>query len=178
VRTFLIRHPKPAIAEGICYGRSDIGLAEDAAERAAALRPLLPSNAPLWSSPLRRCLELARALHPEPVIDARLVEMNFGAWELRRWDDIPRHEIDAWAADPGGFAPPGGESPGVMRLRVAASLRELPEVAVVVAHGGVLRACAAELAGIEEWHTLQFHFGSLSLIEDGRLVWQNSVHAI
>jgi alpha-ribazole phosphatase len=177
VRTFLIRHPKPDIDTGICYGRSDLGLAEDPVARAKALCPLLPVDAPLWSSPLRRCLALARALRAEPVIDERLAEMNFGAWEMRRWDDIPRHEIDAWAADPLGFAPPDGESPNQLRARVATLLRELPDTAVLVAHSGVLRACAAELAGVAEWHTLHFGYGSLSLIEDGELVWHNVDHA-
>jgi alpha-ribazole phosphatase len=173
VRAFLIRHPKPDIDAGICYGRSDLGLAEDAAERAEALRDLLPPGAPLYTSPLRRCLELALALHAEPAIDARLMEMHFGDWEMRRWDDIPRHELDAWAADPVGYAPPGGESPAAMRKRVAALLAELPEVAVLVAHGGVLRACVAELTGAADWHALHFDYGSVSLIEDGRIIWKN-----
>lgn len=177
MRTFLIRHPKPAIAEGVCYGRSDIGLAESAIERANALRPLLPTDAPLYTSPLRRCLELAQALHTVPLVDSRLMEMRFGAWEMRRWDDIPRHEIDAWAADPLDFAPPGGESPNELRARVATLLRELSDTAVLVAHGGVLRACMSELAGVPEWHTLRFDYGAVTLIEDGRLVWQNRRHA-
>jgi alpha-ribazole phosphatase len=176
VRTFLIRHPKPAVAAGVCYGRSDLGLADDPVACAATLRALLPAGAPLWSSPLRRCLELARALHADPVIDERLAEMNFGAWEMLRWDDIPRRELDAWAGDPVGFAPPGGESALAMRARVVAVLRELPDTAVVIAHGGVLRACVAELAGIGEWHTLRFDYGTVSLIEDGRLVWHNAGH--
>jgi alpha-ribazole phosphatase len=178
VQLYLIRHPKPAIEAGICYGRSDLGLAEDAVERAEALRALLPNDAPLYSSPLRRCLELAQALHPSPVVDARLLEMHFGAWEMRRWDGIPRAELDAWAADPIGFAPPGGESAAGMRTRVASLLAELPEVAVVVAHGGVLRACAAELAGSANWHALHFDYGAASLIENGKLVWHNRCDAI
>lgn len=177
MRTFLIRHPKPAIDAGICYGRSDLGLAEDAAERAEALRDLLPLDAPLYTSPLRRCLELALALHAGPAIDARLMEMHFGDWEMRRWDDIPRHQLDAWAADPVGYAPPGGESPAAMRARVASLLAELPEVAVLVAHGGVLRACMAELTGMGDWHAQHFDYGTASLIENGRLVWQNRRHA-
>ncbi len=169
MRLYLIRHPKPAIDTGVCYGRSDIGLAEDPIICAESLQALLPADAPLYSSPLRRCLELARALHEQPVIDERLVEMDFGAWELQRWDDIPRDEIDAWAADPVGFTPPGGESATALRARVATFLRELSGTAVVVAHGGVLRACVAELSAIDDWHTLHFDYGSVSLIEDGRL---------
>lgn len=173
MRLYLIRHPKPDIDTGICYGRSDLGLAEDAGERADALRALLPADAPLWSSPLRRCIELALALHAKPVVDERLMEMDFGNWEMRRWDDIPRHQLDAWAADPVGYAPPGGESPAAMRTRVASLLPELPEVAVLVAHGGVLRACVAELTGAADWHELHFDYGSATLIEDGRLIWKN-----
>ena len=178
MQLFLIRHPRPDIDTGICYGRSDIGIAEDPVTCAAALAPLLPHEAPLWSSPLRRCLELARALHPSPRIDDRLLEMDFGAWELQRWDDIPRTEIDAWAADPLGYTPPGGESPHALRMRVAAMLHELPEVAILVAHGGVLRACAAELAGSADWQQLHFDYGAASLIENGRLIWKNRRHAV
>lgn len=177
MRLWLIRHPRSDIAPGICYGRSDIALAEDAAERAAALRDLLPDAAPIYSSPLQRCLQLARMLHADPIVDARLMEMHFGEWEMRRWDDIPRPQIDAWASDPVGFAPPGGESPAAVRARVTALLRELPEVAVLVTHGGVLRACVAELTGMADWHALSFDYGSVSLIESGRLVWQNRRHA-
>jgi alpha-ribazole phosphatase len=177
VRLYLIRHPQPAIAAGICYGHSDIGSAEDSHECACALRPLLPDNAPLYTSPLRRCLDLAQALNPAPIIDARLVEMNFGAWEMQRWDDIPRSELDAWAADPINFTPPRGESASALRLRVTALLRELPEVAVLVTHGGVLRACTAELTGAADWHQLHFGYGSVSLIENGRLIWKNRRHA-
>ena len=56
-------------------------------------------------------------LHPMPKIDDRLAEMNFGDWEGRPWDSIPRLEIDAWAADVAGYAPPGGESPRDLQRR-------------------------------------------------------------
>ena len=49
---FLIRHPEPDVPEGICYGRSDIGLAEDAAVSAARLRGIVPAGIPVYTSPL------------------------------------------------------------------------------------------------------------------------------
>ena len=75
--------------------------------------------------------------------------MNFGAWEGRRWDDIPRYELDAWAADVEGYAPPGGESPRQMRQRVVDFLATLavPE-ALVVTHAGVMRLVHAQVTGI------------------------------
>ena len=32
-------------------------------------------------------------------VDSRLAEMHFGQWEGVAWNDIPRHELDAWAAN-------------------------------------------------------------------------------
>lgn len=139
----LIRHPPPSIAPGICYGRLDVS-AEIPAAAIAALRAQLPSGLPVYSSPLRRCLDLAHRLHPAPVVDARLAEMDFGAWEGRSWDAIPRAELDAWAADIAGYAPPGGESPLQLQARVLDFVAGLsvPE-AVLVTHAGVIRMLLA-----------------------------------
>ena len=98
MRLHLVRHPKPLIESGICYGWLDCP-AEDARSVAGMLLAELPCGLPVWSSPLRRCRELAAYLHARPMIDDRLAEMHFGAWVGQRWDDIPRAELDAWAAD-------------------------------------------------------------------------------
>ena len=124
MRVFLIRHPPPAVAAGTCYGASDVDLAGDALDCAAHLRNRLPAHIPLYSSPLLRCRKLAEALHDAPKCDARLREMDFGAWELRPWNEIPRAQIDAWAAAPMTYVPPGGESVVALRARVAAFLDE------------------------------------------------------
>ena len=91
---YLIRHPRPLIAPGVCYGRLDVA-AEDPLPIAAALRALLPAGAPVWSSPLQRCRLLAGHLRPQPRLDERLQEIDFGDWEGQAWDDIPRQEINA-----------------------------------------------------------------------------------
>jgi len=182
VRLYLIRHPLPDVAPGICYGRTDLGLAEDAAAVAARLRAHLPTEAPLYSSPLQRCRLLAQALHPAPSFDARLVEMDFGAWEMRAWQDIDRAALDAWAADPGGFAPPGGESPRQMWQRVAefheALLATGAAEAVLVVHSGVIKALCGLRLGLPdaEWMKLCFAYGSVALIEGERCVWKDAGH--
>jgi len=179
VQLYLIRHPRPAVAQGLCYGRSDLALAEDASIAASALRFLLPENLPLFSSPLTRCRLLAEALHSAPQFDARLQELDFGDWELRTWDAIGRVALDAWAAQPLDFAPPGGESVAALRLRVADFLAELARTnlpsAVLVTHAGVMKACAAELLRLStaDWFGMQFEFGAVSLIKAGCLVWHN-----
>jgi alpha-ribazole phosphatase len=158
----LIRHPRPLVDDGICYGQLDLA-GENPAAAAAQLRNQLPPGLPVWSSPLRRCAELAAALHTQPFFDHRLAEMNFGNWEGRRWDCIPRHEIDAWAADVAGYVVPGGESALKVQQRAldfVAGLR-VPE-AVIVTHAGVLRVLLAHWQGLpdERWCELGFAYGS------------------
>lgn len=176
MRLWLIRHPPPAVAPGTCYGATDLVLADDPARHAAALRGLLPPGVPFYSSPLLRCRLLAEQLHPRPIFDARIREIDFGAWEMQPWDSLDRSLLDAWAADPFHFVPPGGEAVAALRARVAAFLAELPDEAadvILVAHAGVIKACAAVLAGEEDWFSLRFDYGKVSLIEDGKLVWTN-----
>lgn len=178
MRLFLIRHPQPDVAAGTCYGRTDLPLAADPTLCAESLRGLLPTAAPLFSSPLTRCRQLAEELHPTPFFDDRLLELDFGDWEMQAWDAIDRAALDAWAADPLNFVPPGGEAVASLRLRVVDFLMQLPEEAVLVAHAGVMKVCAAELAGVapDEWFGMRFDYGTATLIEDGHLVWQNRAH--
>jgi alpha-ribazole phosphatase len=163
----MIRHPRPAADPGVCYGHSDIDLAEDALACAARLRDALPAAIPLFSSPLRRCRLLAEALHAAPVFDERLREMHFGSWEMRAWSEIPRAELDAWAAAPLAYAPPGGESVAVLRARVSAFLAERDEDFAMVAHAGVMKVLAGQVQGLvaEQWFQLRFACGELTLLE-------------
>jgi alpha-ribazole phosphatase len=142
----LIRHPPLAIASGICYGRSDIAIADPASLEpiAAQVRHI---HGTIWTSPLRRCRVLADAIGRNRA-DARLIEMDFGAWDGVPWDDIPRDALDEWAADPLAFAPPGGETGAALVDRVTAFRDALPPGDhIVVAHGGPLKVLAALLRG-------------------------------
>lgn len=164
MQILLIRHPPPAVAAGVCYGRLDLpALAVEAT--AAALRPQLPPDLPLWTSPLQRCRVLAAALHPAPQVDARLAEIDFGTWEGRRWDEIGAAALDAWAADLLHHAPPGGESAAALQARVVACLDALAAAGhaagIVVTHAGVMRAAVGHARGmtIESWSQLAFAHG-------------------
>lgn len=163
MQVFLIRHPRPIVGPGICYGRLDVDC-HGAAAVASALKPLLPRGTPVFSSPLRRARQLAEALSPNVMVDERLSEIDFGEWEGRRWDDIDRKQLDAWAGDVLGFTPPGGESVAALQRRAldfAASL-EQSDVAIVT-HAGVMRALVGHWRGlpVAEWSQLTFEFGGL-----------------
>lgn len=157
MRLILIRHPQPDVAPGVCYGRTDLAVAPEQLEQAvAALLPLVPVGRPLFSSPLRRCASLAARLAPTPVFDARLMEMDFGAWEMQSWDSIPRAGVDAWTADLANYRPGDGESVLQMAERVAAFYGDLQRQldashdgeAIVVCHAGTMRLLAARHAGL------------------------------
>jgi alpha-ribazole phosphatase len=156
MRLILIRHPQPDVAPGVCYGRTDLAVMPVQLELAlAALLPTLPAGLPVYASPLQRCALLAARLAPDPVYDERLVEMDFGAWEMQRWDAVPRAEVDAWAADLANYRPGGGESVLHMAQRIAAFYadlqRQLDEEngqAIVVCHAGTMRLLSACHAGL------------------------------
>ena len=179
MRIYLVRHPEPNVAAGICYGQTDLELARGIATSVAGLRGLLPADAALYSSPLRRCRDLANALYLMPVFDERLQEIHFGEWEMQPWDDIDRTALDAWASAPLDHAPPGGESVAALYERVAEVIRERspahPDSLVLITHAGVMKVCCGLLLELpqEEWLALRFDYGSVSLIEDGELVWHN-----
>jgi alpha-ribazole phosphatase len=180
MKLWLVRHARPLVEPGVCYGASDIPADAVATRNCAALfAPLVPTGLTLWSSPLQRCTQLAQALlvlRPDLTlnIDARLSEMDFGRWEGVRWDDIPRAAFDDWTAnfDVARFG--GRESVNELLQRVAAVRAEVlarGQDAVWVTHAGVLRAMALldqgltalsqapqwpqEVAGWGEWQALE-----------------------
>jgi len=156
----LLRHTRPAVAEGTCYGRSDLDLAPDFDEALAAILRDLPEVARIVTSPLRRCRRLAEAIAADRALpltaDARLAELDFGRWEGLAWAAIPRAELDAWAADFHGARPHGGESVAMLAARVGAALADTaasrPPV-LWVAHSGIARAAAALTGRAAGWDT-------------------------
>jgi alpha-ribazole phosphatase len=80
---------------------------------------------------------------------------------------IPRHELDAWAADVVGYAPPGGESPLSLQQRALDFVAELnvPE-AIIVTHAGVIRTLLAHWQGLPpaRWTRKDFAYGSCTRV--------------
>jgi len=129
-RLVLLRHGETALtAERRYSGRGDVPLtarglaqAKAAAARAAGLADRITA---VVTSPLARCVataeEVAAAAGGAPVVvEADLVECDFGEWEgltfgevRRRWPEA----LDAWLAST-SVAPPGGESFEAVTARV------------------------------------------------------------
>jgi len=147
---YVIRHTAVAVESGICYGQSDVALAETFKAEAEAVVGKIPplQGCAVYSSPLSRCRKLADVLAADPVIDdARLLEMHFGHWELCRWDDLHDENVMRWMDDFVEQRCVGGESYRDLFLRVRDFWNELvdstAQTAVIVTHSGVIRALTA-----------------------------------
>jgi alpha-ribazole phosphatase len=147
MRVCLIRHTRPLIERGICYGRLDIPLDPTGQSymEELATAGILENSKRVWTSPARRCQgladEIARNLSIPKVIDHRLQELDFGAWEGKTWNDVARSDLDDWAANPETFRPPGGESGAELVARCRSFFEEVHRTGddcAVVSHGGPL----------------------------------------
>jgi alpha-ribazole phosphatase len=155
MRLWLVRHPRPDVVAGLCYGATDVPIVDAHLEALLGELPgRLPRGADLYSSPLTRCLRLAVGLERHgfgPVrTDPRLREMDFGHWEGRTWSEVPRTQIDAWRDDIVGYRPPGGESVAALADRGQAFVRALPagRDAILVTHSGVMQTLLRTLRGL------------------------------
>jgi broad specificity phosphatase PhoE len=149
----LVRHAEPeGDAHGRVYGSLDVGLSDAGRGHALRLAESLGrfDFTAVYTSPRRRALETAEPIAAlrrlAPVVEPDLREIDFGALEGRRYDEIERSEPElfrAWMETPTAVRFPGGESFDDLRaraLRALDSIRRRQPAAVVVTHGGVVRA--------------------------------------
>jgi alpha-ribazole phosphatase len=147
------RHPPAVGASGRCIGQTDLPVDPRKARRLAhQIRAAARCHGlarEVWVSPLQRSRDVGRVLAGWAYrvhVDARLMELNFGAWDGRPWAQIAWGEVEAWQADllhhaPGGVAE--GESLARLAQRVLAFVQEAQAAGsprLVVTHGGWLNA--------------------------------------
>ena len=157
----MVRHAVTAWNEaGRIQGRTDVPLGGRGRRMLAGRRlPARFGSHRVHSSPLSRAVETAALLGlAAPVLDARLMEMDWGEWEGRTRASIaasdPRTVARAEASGP-DFRPPGGESPREVQARVldwARSVARARSDVVAVTHKGVVKAtlglaCGWDLTG-------------------------------
>jgi alpha-ribazole phosphatase len=130
-------------------------LEEGFEQEAEAVRHELKGVEPalVLSSPSLRCRELAGYLSGGRYeTSPELAELDFGEWELKAWDAIPREALDLWAADFAEKACPGGESLGDLKARVLALWEALPQRKMspvfIVTHGGPIRVILNHVEGL------------------------------
>ena len=142
----LIRHTSVDVPLGTCYGQTDVPLKDSFEEEAALAKSTLEAYGLVdyaYTSPLSRCTRLADFCgYADAERDARILEINFGEWEMKLFDDISDPHLQEWYADHINTPVTGGESFMMQYMRVSAFLDELRskpwDRVAVFAHGGVL----------------------------------------
>ncbi len=177
-RLYLQRHTRPDIDTSICYGASDIPLAEsfEGEDLPKVLARYGEINCPrIYTSPLRRCSELASRIGEVQgatiTVDPRVMETNFGDWELVPWDDIFKcDEGKKWFEDYLHRRAPNGESFQDLRARAREfrdAMLTLAEDAIVVSHCGFIMALLVECGECteEEVFSRRVEYGEMLEIE-------------
>ena len=176
MKIFLVRHGETQWNKlGKFQGQVDVALnqrglaqARDAAKAALAWRPTA-----LYSSPLRRTMQVAEAVSRKvglPVtVDPRLMELNLGELEgatsrqmKEQWSQV----YSSWRENPGATVMPGGESMAQLQERAWQSFLEVEathledDAVLIVSHNFAIRCIISQLLGIPWSH---FHGTYLDL---------------
>lgn len=174
MEVYLIRHTQVAVDKGICYGQSEVPLAETFAAEALVLEQKLKQqigelhSAKILSSPALRCKQLAQYLGQETEYYSVLLELNFGQWEMQAWKDLPPEEVNPWMEDFVHLRPPGGENFAELLARTALVFDALPQSeqspVVIIAHAGVIRSIICKAIGLPLSNAFQIEidYGSVS----------------
>ena len=136
-------------------GHRDIGLsARGRAELAACRIPPQYARFRWYASPLARAVQSAQLLGARDLqTDDRLVEMHWGEWEGLPRHDLRAHHGRAYSENATrglDFRPPGGESPGELRLRLRAWLADMAttgEAVIAVTHKGIIQMALSMATG-------------------------------
>ena len=164
-----IRHTSVDVPRGVCYGQTDVPLAGSFPEEAEAVKEKLGAYGAfdmVFTSPLTRCSRLAAYCgYPDAVRDRRLMELDFGDWEMQAFSSISDPRLDAWFEDYINRPAGGGESFRMQYARFCDFmddlLRQPYRRVAVFTHGGILISAEvyAGLYPIEEAFSSQYPYG-------------------
>lgn len=168
----LVRHTTPNIEKGICYGHADIDVQTSFSKELELIKEQIqPKKTDLvFSSPLLRCKKLAESLYETVIYDDRLKEINFGDWELKKWNEIEEKALNLWMSNFVTAAPTNGEAFADLYLRVSNFIKNLPKPSkriVIITHAGVMRSffCYKNNIALEKAFELKLSYGEILSLE-------------
>ncbi|UMB61119.1 alpha-ribazole phosphatase family protein [Lutibacter sp. A80] len=178
---YLIRHTTPKIEKGICYGQADLNVADSFEEE---LKIILKSitfdeNTVVYSSPLKRCIKLASKFSNNVLTDKRLMELNFGDWELLKWDDLPKEASNIWMNNFVTVSTPNGEAYIDLAKRANELFTEISSLSakkiIIVTHAGVIRSILSKIKNIhlKDSFDIKVEYGQLF-----KIIKQNNTFTI
>ena len=147
--------------------QTDLDLASSFQEESKkVVKQLFNVNAKVYSSPLKRCKLLAEKIDSEIIVDSRLLELNFGDWEMKSWEEIPKKKLDTWMNNYLTKRPGNGEMFCEMEDRVRSFLNDVildNRTVIVVAHAGVIRMINGIIKKMPQaqWMGLKINYGDV-----------------
>lgn len=151
----LLRHGE-VVGGGRFRGESDDRLSPAGLAQMRSVAAGLDGWDALFSSPARRCAELARELAAQRGLPLELMselgERRFGTWENKLASEIPIAELKRFWTDPVGFTPPGAEPFEALCERVLSGwnriLSRQARFPLVVTHGGIIRIILGQILAL------------------------------
>jgi broad specificity phosphatase PhoE len=159
----LVRHGDVEAAPGLCLGQTDAPLSAAGFGAMQQLAATWTGRAPrfLFTSDLKRAQQAAAVFAArfaiEPLIDARLREVDLGQWDGKRWEEVMGSDAaryEHWANNWVIQEAPGGESFADVIRRTGAWLSSLlastghDDLVLAVAHAGSIRALLCHALGL------------------------------
>ena len=178
IRLLAIRHGRTEWnASKRLQGHTNIPLSDEGVEQVSTWALPVDHTAFNWmASPLDRAMQTARLLGLDPAPEPALMEMFWGEWEGRSFDEIKAGlgiDIQVNLARGIDFRPEGGESPREVMDRLKPWIASLDRPTGIVCHRGVLQALYAiatdwDMIGKPQ-EKLRDAMAHLFLIRDGKL---------
>jgi len=157
----LIRHTSVDVPRGVCYGRTDVPLAPTFRQEAEAVRGKMEGQRfdAVFTSPLSRARLLAEYCgFPDARQDARLLELDFGEWEMKDYNQLflTDERFQYWSEHYWGTPAPSGESLADQARRVVDFIEEVSRGRSASAafrcaafcHGGILALASTLVRGL------------------------------
>ena len=178
MKIFFLRHTSLDVDKNIFYGQTDLDVSNSFNHELRIIKEKIKdeginlSNFLVFSSPLIRCLKLAKSLSKDIHIDPRLKEMNLGDWEMKKFSSIEKNELENWENDLMNYKIPNGETNMDFLKRLKSFTDEilvLKQDVFIVSHAGSINGMISNLTG-EPFDKLvknyweKISYGSLSLI--------------
>lgn len=174
-RILIVRHPETeANTTGRFVGRGDSPYTELGRVQARRLPEEIAAFEAdrVWSSPLRRAVEVARdasdRFSVELVVDERLSELDFGEAEGMTWEEIAEAGLRFDYRSMDEPVAPGGESRAAIAARSAEIADEIVSAGgrqAIVTHGGVMRSMLIHLLGLGSNDIWAFHLRNAQIAE-------------
>ena len=179
LRFWWVRHATVIGNNGCCYGNNDVDCDVSDIESFKILAKILPKNAGVYSSHLKRTIKTMEATikegfsYKEYEMDRNFGEQNLGEWQGMKYEKLEELTKElgifhpTWLVSP-NYVPPNGESYNNLFERVSKGINKIKERkkngdVVIFSHGGPIKAAIGYALNTNPIVTLPFWIDNLAV---------------